>query len=115
MAEVRIKGRRYSTDAAVLIHAAAEAGTALYRKRTGEYFLHTPGKGSGIFPLAENAALKWMELHGVVQQIPDAVSLTVYIQGDLHYRLKQAALKDGLSLNGYLLSAAEKALLSEEE
>ena len=51
--------RRYSTDTARKVAEDVERHEVLYRKSTGEYFLHVRTDGERIFPLSVPEAQRW--------------------------------------------------------
>lgn len=107
----------------------------LYRKRTGEFFLHGEGgamskyaKSSGnnnwgygekIIPLTYQAAKEWAEKHlggeeyeaifGEVVEDDSKVMLAIYVQSSKAEQYKRAAAQAGMSLTAYLESLLDKA------
>lgn len=103
---------------------------SLYRKRTGEFFLHGEGHanskyaksygsnewgwGEKIIPLTYDAAQKWAEqldgdeyekIFGTVTEDPDEkVKISFYISAGAADRLRKAADKAGQSVSTYLES-----------
>lgn len=102
----------------------------LYRKRTGEFFLHGDGgpmskyavscgnnswgRGEKIIPLTYEAAQKWAEEHlggdeyeaifGEVVEDDSRASITIYMSTAAIERAKRAASQAGMSLSGYIES-----------
>lgn len=103
----------------------------LYRKRTGEMFLHGEGGaaskysesygnnewgwGEKIVPLSYEAASKWAEEHidagryeaifGEVDEGDDSrVNITVYLPASKAERVKREAAKRGMGLSAYIES-----------
>ena len=103
----------------------------LYRKRTGEMFLHGEGGpaskysescgnnewgyGERIIPLSYDAARKWAEDHitaeqyeaifGEVDEGDDSrVNITVYLPASKAERAKREAAKRGMGLSAYIES-----------
>lgn len=100
----------------------------LYRKRTGEFFLHGDGgamskyavsggngnwgPGSKIIPLTYEAAQKWAEKHldgedyeaifGEVVEDDSRASITIYMSTSAIERAKRAASQEGISLSAYI-------------
>lgn len=103
---------------------------SLYRKRTGEFFLHGEGHinskyavscgsnewrwGEKIIPLTYDAAQKWAErlsgekyekIFGTVTEDSDEkVKMTFYISAPAADRLRKSADKAGISISAYLES-----------
>lgn len=125
-----INGKVYDTDTAQLIAEAHHDnirdayGTTtkqwLYRKRTGEFFLHVEGvsytlhnmwqtgfrPGRGIYPLtfeearkfveAELSAEKWIKIFGEPDENGEAVTLGIQVSAAAAAKLKQEAAKIGI-------------------
>ena len=107
----------------------------LYRKRTGEFFLHGSGgastkyavptggsnwsSGENIFPLTYEAAQKWAEEHldgdkyeaifGEVVEDDTKTLISLYLPNSKVEQYKRNAAKEGLSFTAYLQSMLEKA------
>lgn len=133
-----IDGKVYSTDTAVKIgslnRGAAQNNLCetLYRKKTGEYFLHISGGWSGkdgsenICPLIYCDAQRWAE-ESLAQEIYAAffgditndkhkVILNLNLPADLVERVKRRAAQQGRSISGYveaLLIEATKAAVED--
>lgn len=105
----------------------AYSGETLYRKRTGEYFLHGEGgpmtsyavstgnnwRGSErITPISYAAARQWAEEHlsaetyeaefGAVTEDDSQVTITLSLRADTVEALRRAAAKAGQSLSAYV-------------
>lgn len=100
----------------------------LYRKRTGEFFLHGEGGpmskyaesrgnnswcgGAKIIPLSYESAQEWAEEHlsadeyeaifGEVVEDESRTYITIYISNAAIERAKRAASQKGVSLSGYI-------------
>lgn len=106
----------------------------LYRKKTGEYFLHGEGgartqyavytcgmwcDGEKITPLAYDAARQWAEEHldaeeyenefGAVVEDDSATTLCVSVRADTAERIRRAASAAGTSVSDYLVRCFEAA------
>lgn len=120
------------------------SGETLYRKRTGEYFLHGEGgpmtsyavrtgsnnwRGSErITPISYAAARQWAEEHldaeayeaefGAVAEDDSQTNLTLSLRADTVDALRRAAAEDGASMSTYverLLRPAVGLAASENE
>ena len=124
-----INGKLYNTDTAVEL-AVYEANATdslnyyserLYRKRTGEYFIHGEGGartryaasdgwnrgGEAIFPLTAAEAREWAEQHiseedferlfGAVYEDGDTVKTSFDLSPDLAAKLQDVAAERGVS------------------
>ena len=131
-----INNKVYDTEKAAQIglsdngHAPndmAYSGETLYRKRTGEYFLHGEGgpmtsyavstgnnnwRGSErITPISYAAARQWAEDHlsadayeaefGAVTEDDSQVTITLSLRADTAEALRRTAAKAGQSLSAY--------------
>ena len=141
-----IEGKLYDTDTAKEVGMWANAGSwrdfshmveRLYRKRTGEFFLHGQGGpatkyaestgqnswsgGSKIIPLTVASARKWAEEHldadeyaeifGMPEEDSDErTTLCVRLPASLAARIKSNASEEGLSLTAYLEKILSDAL-----
>lgn len=114
-----IKGRLYDTDKAAFVHEGDNGAPRgafyycierLYRKRTGEYFLHgiggpetsyaqkVPGDqftymgGEDIRPLSYEGAREWMEKHAEPEEYEAAFGLPAEdAEHDLHVIISETA------------------------
>ena len=103
---------------------------SLYRKRTGEFFLHGEGgpmskyaksrgdnswsSGEELIPLSYEAAQKWAEDHltgdqyeaifGAVADDDSKTRLTLYLSNSTIERAKRAASQAGIGLSAYIES-----------
>ena len=138
-----INGKRYDTDGAEFL-AIAEYGYQgnidhwredLYRKRTGEFFLHGYGGpaskyavaednnnwsgGEKIIPLTIEAAQAWAEknidadeyekIFGAVDEDDAKKVVTFSLPLSAIEKVKQEASKTGLSLSEYVANCIKKA------
>lgn len=148
-----INNKVYDTDTATRIGLAdngheyndlAYSGETLYRKRTGEYFLHGEGGpmtiyavstgnnnwrgGERITPISYAAARQWAEDHlsaeayeaefGAVTEDDSQVTITLSLRADTVDALRRAAAKAGQSISAYaerLLRPAAGLATSENE
>ena len=130
-----INGKVYDTDKAKAVgwYSAGEdrldrIADTLYRKRTGEFFLHGEGgaatsyaepRGDGgwapgerIAPMSYEAAREWAEarlsvddyenIFGEVQEDDSKVTASLSLSADVYERAKRAAAAEGLSLSSYV-------------
>ena len=139
-----IKGKVYDTDTAEKVGEWDNGKwddrlyiceEALYRKRTGEFFLYGyggPGSkyavsagnsswsgGEKIIPLTYEAAQEWAEEHldgdkyeaifGEVVEDDTKTMISLYLTNTKVEQYKRNAAKEGLSLTAYLQSMLEKA------
>lgn len=107
----------------------------LYRKRTGEFFLHGYGgpgskyavstgnsnwsSGEKIIPLSYEAAQKWAEEHldgeeyeaifGEITEDDSKTMVAIYLSISKVEHYKRSAAKEGLSLTSYLEGLLDKA------
>ena len=136
-----INGKRYDTDTAKLIGEDWYSNRTdfsywreeLYRKNTGEYFLHGEGGpnsryaesvgqntwsgGEKIIPLSIEAAQKWAEEHlsadeyekvfGVVEEDTAKRTVTFSLPETVIEQLKQAAQKSGMTMSDYVAQAIQ--------
>lgn len=133
-----INGKRYSTDSAKAM-ASDEFGTVtdfghweetLYRKNTGEYFLHGEGGpaskyaesvgqnqwrgGEKIIPLPIEAAQKWAEEHldgeeyerifGAVEESATKKTVSLSLSESAIEKIKRGAAEAGVSMSEYVES-----------
>ena len=133
-----INGKRYSTDSAKVM-AADEFGSVtdfghweetLYRKNTGEYFLHGEGGpaskyaesvgqnqwrgGEKIIPLSIEAAQKWAEEHldgeeyekifGAVEESATKKTISLSLSESAIEKIKRGAAEAGMSMSEYVES-----------
>lgn len=140
-----INGKIYDTATAKLCAAAASGGSysdfdywheALYRKKTGEYFLHGEGGpmskyaescgqnewrgGEKIIPLSYEAAQKWAEEHldgdeyeeifGAVTEDDSRVTMTYSLPAGLIEQLKREASRRGIGQSELLESLIRDGL-----
>lgn len=132
-----INGKVYDTETAMLL-ARADHGTikdaygaackqALYRKKTGELFVHLESgtsptlhsvlqsdyrQGRGIYPLTYEQAKKWAEdelsaddwehIFGDPDEDSEDVALNLIISAAAAAKLKKAAAQNGISLRAQL-------------
>lgn len=140
-----IKGKLYDTDTAKELGSWSNAGgwrdfshmeETLYRKRTGEYFLHGEGGpmtkyaqtidqnswsgGSKVMPLSAEAARKWAEEHLDADEYmalfgepeedsTEKVTLCVQIPASLDAKIRAIASEQGVSLTTYITGVLDKA------
>lgn len=133
-----------SSDNGHEYNALAYSGETLYRKRTGEYFLHGEGgpmtsyavrtgsnnwRGSErITPISYAAARQWAEDHlsaeayeaefGAVTEDDSQTTITLSLRADTVEALRRAAAEDGASMSTYverLLRPAVGLAASENE
>ena len=131
-----IKGKLYDTVTATFVaehekHARSSFNwyrEALYRKKTGEYFLWGEGHaaspystscpdggsdpGEAIKPILYNEAREWAEKHmtadeyiklfGEPEEDDEKVQLKVYITNTAYSKVKQGAAQTGKSLSQYI-------------
>lgn len=114
-------------------HRVAET---LYRKRTGEYFLHGEGgpmtqyartvgqnewsSGERIMPLTLSEAKAWAEEHldgdeyetifGIPDEDAGTVQLGVYVAADVAAMTRERAAAAGMSLSAYVESVLRRAV-----
>lgn len=140
-----INGRLYDTDTAKPIGADGSNGShsdfnyweeTLYKKRTGEYFLHgyggprsryskcfgdnSWGWGEAIIPLSYAKAREWAEEHmsadeygeifGMPSEDVEPVALNIQIDASLMAKIRARAAKDGASLTATVAALLNKAL-----
>lgn len=141
-----INGKLYDTDTAKELGSWSNAGgwrdfshmeETLYRKRTGEYFLHGEGGpmtkyaqtvgqngwsgGSKILPLSAEAARKWAEEHLNADEYmalfgepeedsTERATLCVQLPAPLAARIRANASEAGLTLTAYLVRVLTDAL-----
>ena len=148
-----INNKVYDTDTATWIglsdngheyNDSAYSGETLYRKRTGEYFLHGEGgpmtsyavrtgsnnwRGSErITPIPYAAARQWAEEHlsadayeaefGAVTEDDSQTTITLSLRADTVDALRRAAAEDGVPMRTYverLLRPAVGLATSENE
>ena len=138
-----INGRKYSTETAVSIGGVASSlesnlyrvTETLYRKKSGEYFLHgqggpmtqyaTPESGGNwsgveaISPMTYIEAKAWAEEHltaeefettfGVVTDDESTVALNTNLSAAANDKLRRMASTDGISIKMLLERMIEKA------
>lgn len=131
-----IGGKRYDTERAerMATHEQPDPGDVtyyaetLYRKRTGEYFLHGEGNslsryasnlgggswgsGSAIVPMPLEDAMRWAEerltgeqyesIFGAIDDTETMVKTTLVLSAMTHDKLKRAALEAGASMSDYV-------------
>lgn len=138
--EVIIKGKRYNTDKATMIGEGSAScprsdfaffEEVLYKKRTGEYFIHGHGGpaskyaqlvdhntwsgGSKIIPLTYAAAMEWAEEHLSAQDYiaefgdpePDDDTtevMTISVPASVAARIRREAQLAGTSISGLIAS-----------
>ena len=134
-----INGKRYDTDTAQLMGDAGYGNYGdferwseeLYRKNTGEYFLHGEGGamsryaqetgqnqwsgGEKIIPLSYSSAQKWAEEHlsgekyeeifGAVDESADKISQNVRLAASTVELLKRAAAEKSVSISSIIEDA----------
>ena len=148
-----INNKAYDTDTATWIGLSDNgyeygtlcySGETLYRKRTGEYFLHGEGGplsryavqlgdndwsgGERITPISYETARKWAEEHlpaedyetefGAVAEDDSQTNLTLSLRADTVDALRRAAAEDGVPMSTYverLLRPAVGLAASENE
>lgn len=129
-----INGKVYSTETATRIGAKTHADQndlceTLYRKKTGEFFLHLNGGWSAaenICPLIYADAQRWTKenltseiydsLFGTIEADKHKVFIGLNLPADLVERVKRRAAQQGSSISGYveaLLVEATKATPEE--
>ncbi len=131
-----INNKVYDTDTATWIGlsdngyeygALAYSGETLYRKRTGEYFLHGEGGplshyavqlgdndwsgGERITPISYETARKWAEAHldaaayeaefGSVAEDASQTAVNLYFRTDTADALRRAAAEAGVPMSAY--------------
>lgn len=131
-----INNRRYDTASAQLLGAYKSGDPedpmylqeALYRKRTGECFLHGQGgastkysrlqqhggwaAGEAIVPLSYAQAKAWAQEHlgpeayqaAFEAEISDAIRVHIYLSPDKYAKCKKAAAQQGVSISKYIAS-----------
>jgi hypothetical protein len=116
----RIGTKRYDTAAATLVATCSHASSyeELYRKRSGEYFLHTgSGEGDDIKPLTYDQVGEWeaknhkiIELYSHYQ--PDTRSnLTLSLSGEAIRDLRRMASEQGKPMS----QIVEEMILGRKE
>ena len=133
-------GKVYDTDKAALIGEWQNGGRGttyisetLYRKRTGEFFIHCQGGamtkyaqavspdrwsgGSKIIPLAWEAAQEWAEEHltaeeyeaafGPVPEDDSRMTVALSLSTSAVERAKRAAAQQGMNLSKYVEALLE--------
>jgi len=134
-----INGKRYDTDTAKELTYTSWSNRTnfgwwcetLYRKNTGEYFLHGEGGpasryaetigqntwsgGEKIIPLSIEAAQKWAEEHlsadeyekifGAVEEDTAKRTVTFSLPETVIEQLKQSAQKSGMTMSDYVAQA----------
>lgn len=144
-----IKGKLYDTDTAAKV-AEWETPTSasdfkfcretLYRKRTGEYFLHGEGGalsryarreydgmtwGEDILPLAYDTARGWAEQYmnvdayqaefGAVAEDDSRVAMSISVRADTADMVRRAAAAAGCSISEYVERALRSQLGGEHD
>lgn len=131
-----INGKLYDTSTAHLVgewdnqrHGSFDyVAESLYRKRTGEFFLHGEGgarsryatqcgygswgSGEAIIPLSWDAARQWAEDHldadeyqaafGEIVEDDSRTVVTLSLSASLLEKAKRAASQKGISLSAYI-------------
>lgn len=138
-----ITGKRYDTETAEYIGEYSEGGVrdfryveeTLYRKRTGEFFLHGKGGpasryavaidlnsytgGEALVPISYEEAQRWVEEHLDAEayeklfQVSDDLDKTVItlsVPSGLADRLRKEAAKTGRSISDIAADAILKAI-----
>lgn len=140
-----INGKLYDTDTAKELGRWSNMGDTrnfhwyrevLYRKRTGEYFLHGEGGpltqyavsisdnswsgGDKIIPMTAATARKWAEEHldadeyaeifGMPDEGEEVAALNMQIDAQLMAKLRAKAAEDGISLKACMEEILKKAL-----
>ena len=140
-----INGKLYDTSTAKRIGADGSNGShsdfnyweeTLYKKRTGEYFLHGEGGprsryseclgdnswgwGEAIIPLSYAKAREWSEEHmsvdeygeifGMPSEDAESVALNIQIDASLMAKLRARAAGDRTSLTATVAALLEKGL-----
>lgn len=139
-----IKGKKYDTETAKVVAEISGGGSGwrdfgyyeetLYKKRTGEYFLHGEGgpmtryaisvggnswtSGSKIIPLTYDGAREWAEKNlgveeyeaefGEVVEDDSKTVVTISITVDSLETAKRAASRAGISLSSYIESLIKR-------
>ena len=139
-----INGKVYDTATAELLGSWSSPGSAtdfshfsesIYRKRTGEFFLHGEGGpmsryavqigqnnwrgGEKITPLSWDDARSWVESHlnsedyelifGPVSEDGSRVALNLSISASSLELARRAAAQSGVSLSSYIMSLISEA------
>lgn len=132
-----IKNRKYDTDTAVKVgrwdndmFSLQYIEETLYRKRTGEYFLHGEGgantryaritgsnswgSGSELIPLTYESAREWAEEHlstdayeaefGEVVEDESAATLILSLTASTVETIRRRAREHGMTVSGYIAS-----------
>lgn len=137
-----INGKRYDTDTAKEMGCDSYLGPrdfahwyeTLYRKTTGEYFLHGEGgpaskyaetigqnqwcSGEKIIPLTMESAKKWAEDHldadeyesifGVIDETGEKRVISLSLPASAVEHIKRGAAEAGLSMSDYVASLIPK-------
>ncbi len=137
-----INGKVYDTNTAEFLnswnngHSTSDfdyVKETLYRKKTGEYFLHgvggartcycshygdSWGGGEAIKPLKYESAQKWAEEHlsgddyekifGTIDESKEKINFTVSISASTAEKVRRAASQKGISLSDYVESIFNK-------
>lgn len=129
-----IDGKVYSTETAAKIGTISRGAEqnnlceTLYRKKTGEYFLHVSGGWSArenICPLIYADAQRWAK-ESLASDVYDAffgsivddkhkVFFGLNLPADLVERVKRSAAQQGSSISGYVEALLIEATKAEAE
>ena len=116
--------RRYSTDTARKVAEDVERHEVLYRKSTGEYFLHVRTDGERIFPLSVPEAQRWGKarlnaceydgVFGPVDQAGPKATVAIRLSRAAVARLSDLAAESGSAksevVERLIMAAGEKNL-----
>lgn len=112
-----IGGKRYDTERARRV--SSDEGKALYRKKTGEFFLYSEAEGFELLSYEE--ARSWAELHDgkaydeLFGAIEDGITImTSYsLPADLVEQVRRKASETGKTQSTIVAEAIKKILIGE--
>lgn len=126
-----IRGRRYDTETARKVGCKTEQAQygdvdyALYRKRTGEYFVHAEfsymlddGNPDYIKPLSEDEANEWAQEHlnadvyesefGEIVDDDETISASINLPRKTYDKLRRLAVEAGEPMSKYTTKLIDK-------